>query len=89
MYLVDVLFAMIDSLSQMSDEQKRADNAIEQIEKATGRYKKAERNLQMEQENNSALTTQNRRLQRDLEEANETKESREQDIKLLKTKIER
>jgi len=76
-------------MSLMSDEQRRADNAIEQIEKATGRYKKAERNLQMELENNSALTTQNRRLQRDLEEANETKEAREQEIKVLQTKIER
>ena len=73
----------------MSDEQRRADNAIEQTEKATGRYKKAERNLQMEQENNSALTTQNRRLQRDLEEANEAKEAREQELKVLQTKIER
>jgi len=73
----------------MSDEQRRADNAIEQIEKATSRYKKAERSLQMEQENNTALTTQNRRFQRDLEEANETKETREQEIKVLQTKIER
>ena len=61
----------------------------DQLEKSQATYKRTKQSLAEVEDEASNLRTQKRRIQRDLEETTEQKESFERELQMLRTKLNR
>uniref|UniRef100_A0AAY4DC67 Myosin, heavy chain 11a, smooth muscle n=1 Tax=Denticeps clupeoides TaxID=299321 RepID=A0AAY4DC67_9TELE len=78
-----------DLMIQVEDERKQAEQYKDQADKANSRMKQLKRQLEESEEESQRIVAARRKLQRELDEANEANEGLNREVNSLKSKLSR